>query len=484
MKIFLFFISFTLLDEIAPLRYVLNIGGDGQRIYSSSPFGIAEFDFYTGKYLRGYILDNEIDVVAPDIYTGYIYFSYGGNLFRFSTSSNFVYSMGMFFNIKSIGITQSEVYIDAGGSLEIIDKFTGVRKPSGKGNVIWFGERRNLKRDSKDIFFLSPYYYYVPNFGKVEYTVFYEEGNKIFAGTWGDGIHIYQKGIYIEENRERIGPATPYITVIKNTNRGVWIGGREYRGYSGLTLKTNDDWIVYKKEEVFGLPEEDIVDIEEMGEKVYFAYPGGISVFERGKFYNLTGSHLSLRECTSLLSDYPNLWVGTDNGIYTIDSETGDILSHFLEGVYINDMEKIEGFIFAGTEKGLFYISPNRKNFMEFKDERDYSLSHILKMGKKDDSLIIASTRGVFIIFEKDGEFETSYILPPPFSPNVMDIKSYKNFIFFGTIDGLYFYDTEKKIWKRENFLKRNFNVAIFSLMVKNDTLWIGSDKGIFLLKI
>jgi|Deesub1362B_J571_1020462.scaffolds.fasta_scaffold00050_37 hypothetical protein len=483
MNILLILLSLSLIDEIAPFRYVLNIASDGHKVYSSSPFGIAEFDFYTGDYVRGYIMQDEVEIVAPDIYSGYIYYSSRSNLYRFSPASNFRYPMGVFFNIKSIGITQNEIYIDEGGAVKIIDKFTGIPKTSGKGGVLWFGEKKNLRKDSKDIFFLSPYYYYVPNFGKIEYTVFYEEKNKIFAGTWGDGIHIYQKGLFMEEKKQRIGPATPYITVIKNTKNGIWIGGKDYRGYSGLTRRKANDWIVYKKEEVFGLPDENIVDIEGIGDRTYFAYPGGISVFEKERFYRLTGTYLSLRECTAIFADYPNIWVGTDDGIYTVDSETGDILSQFLRGIYVEDIEKLGGIIFAGTEKGLLYISPDKKDFKVFNDEKQYSLSHILKLGNKNDTLIVACAKGVFMIFKENNKFKTHYLIPP-FSPNILDIKPYKDMMFFATLDGLYFYNIKKDFWKREYFAKKDFGIAVFSLMIKGDTLWVGTDKGIFLLKL
>lgn len=481
MKIFIVLFSLFPLDEIAPFRYVSNIASDGHKVYVSSPFGISEFDFYTGNYLRGYIIDEEVLVLAPDIYTGFIYFSSKTNLYRMNLLSRLKFLIGNFFNVKSIGIGEEEIYIDEGGVIKVIDKFTGNIKSPKKQNVIWFGERRNLKKDSKEIFFLSPYFYYLPNFGKVEYTVFFKEKNKIFVGTWGDGIHVYEEGLFIPQKKCAIGPATPFVTVMKNTKEGIWIGGREYMGFNGLTLRKNGEWIIYKKEEVFGMPEENLKDIEEYGDKVYFSYSEGISVFENDKFYKLID--FKGREVNGILIDYPDIWAGTDDGVYRINIENGAILSHFLENIYIEDVEKINGFIFAGGERGLFYINPSQKDFSIFKDEKNYSNSHILKLFSKNDTLVVASYKGVFMIFKEEDKFKNFY--PSPFSSReILDIKGYKNFLFFATLDGLFSYDIKKDLWKKENLQKININLEVISLMVKGDTLWVGTDKGIILFKL
>ncbi len=482
MKILLFLFSFNLIDEIAPFRYVLNIASDGHKVYTSSPFGIAEFDFYRGDYIRGYILNEEVNVIAPDIYTGSIYFSSRGTLFRMNLGSGFKTSLGNFLNISSIGITQNDLYIDEKGIIKILDKFTGVEKTSGEKNIIWFGEKRNLKKDSKEIFFLSPYFYYVQNFGKVEYTVFFKEKNKIFAGTWGDGLHVYEEGIIIPQKKHSIGPATPLITFMKNTREGIWIVSRKYLNFEGLTQRRNGEWIVYKKEEVFGLPEENIKDIEEMGNKIYFSHSGGITVFEKGKFYKLTDPYFSIREINSMLINYPDMWIGTDDGIYRINPETGSILSHFLENIYVEDVEEIKGIIFAGTEKGLFYITPDKDKFLHFSDEKNYSISYILKLCKRNDTLIVGSYNGIFMIFKENEKFKVFYPSPFP-SREILDMKLYKNFLFVASLDGLFYYDIKKDLWGRGNFSK-GFNVSVLCLMTKDDTLWVGTDKGIFLFKL
>ena len=482
MKIIIFLFSLNLIDEIAPFRYVLNIASDGNKVYTSSPFGIAEFDFYTGNYIRGYILNEEVNVIAPDIYTGSIYYSSKGSLFRVNLNSGFKTHLGNFSNITSIGITQNDLYIDENGIIKILDKFTGGIKFSGEKNIIWFGEKRNLKKDSKEIFFLSPYFYYTQGFGKVEYTVFFKEKNKIFVGTWGDGISIYEEGIIIPKKKHSIGPSTPLVTFMKNTKEGIWIISRKYLNFEGITLRKNGQWIVYKKEEIFGLPEENIKDIEEIGERIYFSHSGGISVFEKGRFYKLTDPYFSIREINSMLVNYPDIWVGTDEGVYRINSETGSILSHFLENIYVEDIEEIQGIIFAGTEKGLLYITPDKDKFLHFLDEKNYSLSYILKLCKRNDTLIVGSYNGIFMTFKENEKFKVFYPSPFP-SKEILDMKLYKNFLFIASLDGLFYYDIKKDLWKKENFPK-DFDVSVLSLLIKSDTLWVGTDKGIFLFKL
>ncbi len=482
MKIIIFLFSLNLIDEIAPFRYVLNIASDGSKVYTSSPFGIAEFDFYTGNYIRGHILNEEVNVIAPDIYTGSIYYSSKGSLYRINLNSRFKTLLGNFLNINSIGITQNDLYIDENGIIKILDKFTGVIKTSGEKNIIWFGERRNLKRDSREIFFLSPYFYYVQGFGKVEYTVFFKEKNKIFVGTWGDGISIYKEGTIIPEKKHCIGPSTPLITFMKNTKEGIWIISRKYLNFEGITLRKNGEWIIYKKNEVFGLPDENIKDIEEIGERIYFSHSGGITVFEKGKFYKLRDPYFSIREINSMLVNYPDIWIGTDDGVYRINPETGSILSHFLENIYVEDVEEISGTIFAGTEKGLFHITPDKDKFSHFSDEKNYSLSHILKLSKRNDTLIVGSYNGIFMIFKQNEKFKVFY--PSPFSSReILDMKLYKNFLFIASLDGLFYYDIKKDLWKKGSFSK-DFDVSVLSLLIKNDTLWVGTDKGIFLFKL
>ncbi|MEO0275581.1 MAG: hypothetical protein ABIM60_02200, partial [candidate division WOR-3 bacterium] len=131
---------------------------------------------------------------------------------------------------------------------------------------------------------------------------------------------------------------------------------------------------------------------------------------------------------------------------------------------------------------GLFYITPDKDKFLHFTDEKNYSLSYILKLCKRNDTLIVGSYNGIFMVFKENGNFKVFY--PSPFSSReILDMKLYKNFLFVASLDGLFYYDIKKDLWRKENF-KKDFNVTVLSLMIKGDTLWVGTDKGIFLFKL
>ncbi len=97
-------------------------------------------------------------------------------------------------------------------------------------------------------------------------------------------------------------------------------------------------------------------------------------------------------------------------------------------------------------------------------------------------SLIVCSYNGIFMIFKENEKFKVFYPSPFP-SREILDMKLYKNFLFVASLDGLFYYDIKKDLWKRGNFSK-GFNVSVLCLMTKDDTLWVGTDKGIFLFKL
>lgn len=61
------------------------------------------------------------------------------------------------------------------------------------------------------------------------------------------------------------------------------------------------------------------------------------------------------------------LWIGTHNGLYCLDKQTEHIKRILSPGLQVNNVETIictrDGCVWAGTNKGLFYLTPGEKDF-------------------------------------------------------------------------------------------------------------------------
>jgi len=197
-----------------------------------------------------------------------------------------------------------------------------------------------------------------------------------------------------------------------------------------------------------------------------------------------------------------NLWIGTlDGGVNKMDKETGKFI-HFRQTDNKKDISKLNisaikvtkdnHIIVASDWSGLIYINGQTNHFtwkpLEISPFSIKNISNIYQ--DKKDNVWLGGSFGIFTQISKNGatqSFKIENDLPPQKNHISCFVEDVWGNILFGTRgNGLYKFDiiTQKISQILYNSFQIDRNNLITSLAYdQENTLWIGTDSGVTLLK-
>ena len=166
------------------------------------------------------------------------------------------------------------------------------------------------------------------------------------------GLHIYKDGEW-ESYYEEDGLSSNRIRGVKKfTDNKFLIGTSE-----GIEVFNSSD----KSFTQFVPPKKDYLNVRDFviqKDSVFFASQSGVYLVHSGKVENIHQFDASIN-CIEM-DESGNLWVGTENGLYTRTSS--GVKRKFLESKsrndYVNFIQKIGHEIFVGTNNGVYEIDP------------------------------------------------------------------------------------------------------------------------------
>jgi len=174
-----------------------------------------------------------------------------------------------------------------------------------------------------------------------------------------------------------------------------------------------------------------------------------------------------------------NIWLGLDNGLAYINSNSPFKVNNDLEGrigsVYASAI--YNGKLYLGSNQGLFFRDLEGQEDFTFVKGTEGQVWCLRKVGQ---SLFCGHDSGTYIVRDKTAQLISSH-------QGTWDIKQLKNkdFLLQGNYDGLYILERKNGNWKVRNKIKNFDNSSRYFVEMPNNEIFINHEyKGVFKVKV
>lgn len=149
---------------------------------------------------------------------------------------------------------------------------------------------------------------------------------------------------------------------------------------------------------------------------------------------------------------------------------------------HITCMQTFNGHVFVGTTGGIRNIDPETLKEKEYGNQEGLLEVNIVAMSLSTTNQLWAASQGGFLYAFNGKDWEAygrSYVAER-WRPNLRAMVAKGKYIAVGTEKGLTFFDTDMKLAK-VNLTKFGslINASVLSLILKGDTLYFGTEKGV-----
>ena len=370
---------------------------------------------------------------------------------------------------------------------------------------IWFGTKRGLCRYNGYDF--KTYTSIINDSTSLCYhqisCLLESSDSTLWIGTWTGGLHKYNR---IEDSFIRIDfgrnqhLSNNILKLFEDSNKRIWVAFNE-KLY--LINKCGAIEEVFASDGKTSLANVSTIYEDDNG-KIYIASSSFSSIIVYNR--ELTKSNIVAIDSPSgklpgkinqfFLADKQNLWLASDNGLFNLSIETGEI--NFIHQKNSPSSGKIQHFIFAGNnddiwiggENGLYLYNKTEKEFEHFTHEISDPKTitgNIITCGFQDNQKNYwfgTFSQGLNVLYHKTKFFNRNYELTDKLENESKNITAiYKNeegYLFLGTWDkGLLILDEKKQFVQTDpKFfpLKHLNNKIVRSICAdKEGVIWIGS---------
>jgi hypothetical protein len=457
------------------------------RSISTSPFdayitvsnGIFVMDKYYGNLTRTITTSDGISVPIksssydPEIGILWILSEDGNQLTGFYPHTQMRFNVNLPFRANSIGIADQYLYFDVSKPKTMrMDKrlLNFSQAESLPTTITWYGARSNSQIRSYT--FLTPYQYIDYEFNRYSITCFYKDFNRLWVGTNGYGILIYNLSSTRMLNHYRFGLNKP-SPFIFTTDEGLWFENIDYPRSFVRYNPISDEWS-------------------------YFNTKAGINPPYKSNFYSFKIFDLiRTEEITNLVQDSNTYWISTNQSLYLYNPKSLTLDQIFLPGghrlnnvrtLFLNGSE-----LLIGTDNNLLAYDKRTKRFSQVNNPDgsfDFGVSDIVRgndklyfacfgrvisfpIGVQHDSLNQASWQRVTII----GLSPDTRINALAYAPGIL---------FVGYADGIIVYYEQSGKYEYLTTQNGLFDNYIYDMYINNDWqnqqsqfLWITTPNGL-----
>jgi len=304
------------------------------------------------------------------------------------------------------------------------------------------------------------------NFNNDTYSLLHDSNNKLWIGTWGDGIYNFDKEKQVF-SKLRIGPRdqqaynTNYdiiLDIYEDSDKNIWLGvdgggvvfiGGE-KSIKGISIENNRDCGL-KNFNIWGIHETDD------GNLLVGTRGGGLYWSPDKKNFERIPSQVKTREALTItfIHQYNDsiLWVGTADRLLQLDISKKQLELELVENKLIRDIRKISSVfkmnddLILGTQQEGMYVLYD-----------DESGKQVRKHIGTQNNQVLKSNRISFI--KKDAE----------------------NKIWIGTYNGLYLFDLKTKSLSNPKFDEGEVltsNILIGWEQTSDSVIWLGTPNGL-----
>jgi len=332
------------------------------RSISTSPFdayitvsnGIFVMDKYYGNLTRSITTSDGIAVPIklagydPELGILWILSEDGSQLTGFYPRTQMCFNINLPFRANSIGIADQDLYFDISKPKTMrMDKrlLNFSQADSLPLTITWYGTRSNSQIRSYT--FLTPYQYIDYEFNRYSITCVYTDFNRLWVGTNGYGVFVYNLSSTRMLNHYQFGLKTISSKIIP-TQEGLWFVNDDYPRSFTRYDPTTDEW-------------------------TYFNTKAGIPSPVKSSLYSLKLFDLiRTEEITNLVQDSNTYWISTNQSLYFYNPKSLTLEPIFLPGghrlnniktLFLNGSE-----LLIGTDNNLLGYNKRTKKFSQVDD--------------------------------------------------------------------------------------------------------------------
>lgn len=191
-------------------------------------------------------------------------------------------------------------------------------------------------------------------------TLFQDSRDRIWAGSWGNGVYVFDGEKWKNYNTDNGLPSNEIMDIIEFDNK-VWFATKQ-KGAFYITVDDNENWVVVD-EHSSNLINNSICSLakDNMDNRLWFGTWGGVSsVSKTDKWEKFTtfGNKLADLFVRVIKTDGENVYFGTDKGLTIYDGENWKTITtkDGLPSDKILSIATTKNDIWIGTDKGLVQL--------------------------------------------------------------------------------------------------------------------------------
>ena len=252
----------------------------------------------------------------------------------------------------------------------------------------------------------------------------------------------------------------------------------------------NQSWKYYEDYSIHELASGKIYDMSYNDNKLAVATLEGVSILDLSendwKHFD-TFSGLWDNEIKCILVDKNIVLAGSDYGLNEIDLKSGEIRRIYVTGTEtmtkIFKIESSEKYYWIGTDDGIFSI--NKKdgdikhfNFYGRELARDKRVASDCYAITADENVVVFKGNNFFIKHNiKTEKWEN--LADYDQESGVHDMDLFGQYLWIGTDKGARFMNIETEEWEKYGYIDGLAGERVFKVLIDGDWVWFGTDRGL-----
>ncbi len=469
------FSTFGFVNSLSKLNDRLVIATDG---------GVVVYSPLMHSVTATFVTENEVYLAVPDPLSPDIYFVEGRHLKRWSPPFKNANDIVELPDVpKSLGIDRDWLYVEFNNSVKKFNKI-GIlvaENSSPPPDVLWCGKKGSISRDDPLLMPLQPLLVNSPTMGLVRMSFFYREMDKLWVGTEGLGVYVFSTSTWQKMDSINVGIYPKDVRAIHIRNGEMWIGGTD-----GISVRRRENWTPFKPEGMMVTPGFVVTSIDGDSQFIWFGTDRGVIRYNRKNrnFWRFTASVPSSYIRT--VRDWDGVvWMCTDDGAYYLSGSTP--VSEVVRGVGINDVLKGKHRFYLLTERGVYWIGIDEvfgnksddKGFALMEDPKGWLGFEVYAGASSLGKLYFVAKDGLVIYDEVRDTFSYSELPVVPDKQPIAKCVVKNGCIFLATNSGLWMAGLQDLHWRVLTAIDGLASDRVLSIAVKDDTLWVGTDRGL-----
>jgi ligand-binding sensor domain-containing protein len=325
---------------------------------------------------------------------------------------------------------------------------------------------------------LAPYYVMDDKLNQYAMTCATEDGQYVWVGTRGRGLYKYSAVTFMAESYVLGISGERGIAMLREGDH-IWVGTpREIvkwevtKGLSTYYLPFNQFNI--SESDMSGIFPPEATSMVSDGQRMWLGTGQGLFQFEKNSG---DWRRLSSEGVTALSVDGEDVWIGTQRGLAKL--RAGKIEQVF-EDVWVNDVKAGMNTVWVATSRGV--IRKSGDEWSEFEDP-DKILPHGVYRISVDGSRTYFGTTNQGLLVHEAGKWEKfNYPVHLP-GERILSIASDSRELCVGTDAGVAIWEKERNFWNRYSEDNSPIKGKVYSISLGKDNVYFGTDAGMVQFK-